>query len=119
MMVENRGQAMYGLADKIFLYCRSITGQGVRDTLADLKEYIGADNGPELEIHEVPCGTKVFDWTVPKEWVIRSAYIEDEAGNRIIDMADNNLHVLGYSAPVDEWVELDELVKYILATVKE
>jgi len=113
MMVENRGQAMYGLADKIFPYCRSITGQGVRDTLTDLKEYIGADNGPELKVYEVPCGSKVFDWTVPKEWVIRSAYIEDEAGNRIMNMDKNNLHVLGYSAPVDEWVELDELVKYI------
>ncbi len=113
MLTENRGRAMYDLADKIFPYCRSITGQGVRDTLADLKEYIGADNGPELKVYEVPCGTKVFDWTVPKEWVIRSAYIEDEDGNRIIDMAENNLHVLGYSAPVDRWVELDELVKYI------
>lgn len=113
MLTENRGRAMYDLADKIFPYCRSITGQGVRDTLADLNEYIGADNGPELKVYEVPCGTKVFDWTVPKEWVIRSAYIEDEDGNRIIDMATNNLHVLGYSAPVDRWVELDELVKYI------
>lgn len=113
MTVENRGQAMYDLAAKIFPYCRSITGQGVRDTLADLKEYIGAENGPELKIYEVPCGSKVFDWTVPKEWVIRQAYIEDENGNRIIDMAENNLHVLGYSAPVDKWVELDELVNYI------
>lgn len=113
MTIENRGQAMYDLADKIFPYCRSITGQGVRDTLADLKEYIGADNGLELKVYEVPCGTKVFDWTVPREWVIRSAYIEDEAGNRIIDMAENNLHVLGYSAPVDRWVDLEELVNYI------
>ena len=113
MTIENRGQAMYDLAAKIFPYCRSITGQGVRDTLRDLKEYIGADGGPELQIHEVPCGTKVFDWTIPKEWVIRAAYIEDEDGNRIIDMAENNLHVLGYSAPVDKWVELDELVNYI------
>ena len=113
MTIENRGQAMYDLAAKIFPYCRSITGQGVRDTLRDLKEYIGADNGPELQIHEVPCGTKVFDWTIPKEWVIRAAYIEDESGNRIIDMKENNLHVLGYSAPVDKWVELEELVNYI------
>ena len=113
MTIENRGQAMYDLAGKIFPYCRSITGQGVRDTLADLKDYIAADGGPELKVYEVPCGTKVFDWTIPKEWVIRSAYIEDEAGNRIIDMEENNLHVLGYSAPVDRWVELDELVNYI------
>lgn len=104
---------MYNLAKKIFPYCRSITGQGVRDTLADLKEYIGADNGPELMVYEVPSGTQVFDWTVPKEWIIREAYIEDEAGNRIIDMAENNLHVLGYSAPVNRWVELDELLNYV------
>ena len=55
----------------------------------------------------------MFDWTVPKEWVIRDAYIEDETGKKIIDMKENNLHVMGYSVPVDQWVELDELKKYI------
>lgn len=113
MSYQNRGQAMYDLAAKIFPYCRSITGQGVRDTLADLKEYIEADGGPELKIGEVPCGTKVFDWTVPKEWVIRDAYIEDEAGNRIVDMKVNNLHVMGYSTPVNQWVDLEELKQYL------
>ncbi len=113
MIIENRGQAMYGLAEKIFPYCRSITGKGVRDTLHDLKEYIGAGGGPTLEVHEVPSNTKVFDWTVPKEWVIRQAYIEDESGNRIIDMATNNLHVMGYSAPLDRWVDLEELYTYL------
>lgn len=110
---QNRGQAMYDLATKIFPYCRSITGEGVRQTLADLKEYIAADGGPQLQICEVKCGTKVFDWTVPKEWVIRDAYIEDEEGNRIVDMKVNNLHVMGYSTPVDQWVELEELKQYL------
>ncbi|MCQ2493195.1 MAG: DUF4910 domain-containing protein [Lachnospiraceae bacterium] len=113
MMNIDNGQRMYNLADKIFPYCRSITGEGVRATLADINEYLVSTGAPALNIYEVPSGTKVFDWTVPKEWKIREAYIEDEAGNHIIDMAENNLHVLGYSAPVDEWVDLDELKNHI------
>jgi aminopeptidase-like protein len=85
----------------------------VRQTLSDLKEYIEKDNGPELKVYEVPSGTHVFDWTVPKEWVIREAYIEDEEGNRVIDMKEHNLHVMGYSTPVDKWVDLDELKAHI------
>lgn len=70
------GREIYNLADKIFPICRSITGEGVRETLSILSEYIGQD-GIEMNIQEVPSGTKVFDWTVPKEWVIRSAYIAE------------------------------------------
>lgn len=106
--IEYLGQEIYELAGRIFPICRSITGEGVRDTLRILSEYIGQD-GIKLNICEVQTGTKVFDWTVPKEWVIRSAYIEDRHGNRIIDMKNNNLHVMGYSIPVDKWVSLDEL----------
>ena len=110
---QYNGKDMYNLANKIFPYCRSITGEGVRQTLADLKEYIGRDGGPELKVYEVPSGTQVFDWTVPKEWVIREAFIEDESGNHIIDMKEHNLHVMGYSTPIDEWVDLDELKTHI------
>lgn len=110
---KSKGEEMYNLANKIFPYCRSITGEGVRQTLLDLKDYIGRDGGPELKVYEVPSGTQVFDWTVPKEWVIREAYIEDEAGNHIIDMKDHNLHVMGYSTPVDMWADLEELKKNI------
>lgn len=110
---ENAGQRMFDFAKQIFPYCRSITGEGVRETLADLKEVIETDKTAELKIYEVASGTQVFDWTVPKEWSIKAAYIEDENGNRIIDMADNNLHVMGYSIPVDEWVDLEELKKHI------
>lgn len=113
MIDKHKGQDMYNLANKIFPYCRSITGEGVRQTIADLKEYIERDGGPQLKICGVPSGTKVFDWTVPKEWVIRDAYIEDEAGNHIIDMKEHNLHVLGYSEPVDKWVNLEELKEHI------
>lgn len=107
------GKRMYAFAKKIFPYCRSITGQGVRDTLRDIAEYIAVDGVPALTVHEVPTGTPVFDWTVPKEWVIREAYIEDELGNHIIDMKEHNLHVVGYSVPVDKWVDLEELKEHI------
>lgn len=113
MVQQSNGQEMYNLAKKIFPYCRSITGQGVRDTLRDLKEYIEQDGNNQMEIYEILSGTSVFDWTVPKEWVIREAYIEDESGNHIIDMKEHNLHVVGYSTPVDEWVDLCELKKHI------
>ena len=110
--IKYLGQEMYDLANKIFPLCRSITGAGVRETLRRLSEYLDQD-GIKLEFHEVPTGTKVFDWTVPKEWVIREAYIEDRQGNRIIDMKDNNLHVMGYSTPIDKWVSLPELKEHV------
>lgn len=109
----NEGQEMYDFVCKIFPYCRSLTGEGVRQTLDDLREFITQGGGPELQVFEVPSGTKAFDWTVPREWKIREAYIEDEAGNHIIDMKNNNLHVLGYSIPVDKWVSLDELKEHV------
>ncbi|WP_314628066.1 DUF4910 domain-containing protein, partial [uncultured Selenomonas sp.] len=112
-MCEYRGQEIYNLAKKIFPYSRSITGEGVRRTFADLKEYIERDSSVTFRVFEIPSGTPVFDWIVPKEWRIREAYIEDEAGRRIVDMQENNLHVMGYSIPVDRWVELDELKQYI------
>lgn len=106
--IINRGQEMYGLAGSIFPLCRSITGEGVRETIKTLSEYIKQD-GIEFEIYEVPSGTKVFDWTVPKEWLISEAYIEDSSGKRIVDLKNNNLHVMGYSVPIDKTVSLDEL----------
>ncbi len=95
---------MYSLATELFPICRSITGNGVRQTLLRMKKEL-----PELTINEVPTGTRVFDWTVPKEWSIKSAYIEDLDGNRIVDFNDNNLHIVGYSAPINKIVSLDEL----------
>lgn len=104
----NVGNEMYELARELFPLDRSLTGDGVRRTLAVLRREL-----PEMTVHEVPSGTEVFDWTVPKEWAVRQAYIEDEKGNRIIDYKDLNLHVMGYSTPVDRWVDLEELKKYI------
>ncbi len=104
----NEGKWMYDLADRLFPIGRSLTGPGVRETLRILKEEI-----PQIQIHEVPSGTQVFDWTVPREWKIREAYIEDETGKKIIDYDQLNLHVVGYSTPVDRVVDLEELKKYI------
>ncbi|HEY8404933.1 MAG TPA: DUF4910 domain-containing protein [Flavobacteriales bacterium] len=91
--------------DRLFPICRSLTGNGVRETLAILREII------PIETHEVPSGTKAFDWTVPKEWNIKGAYIKDEDGKVICDFADNNLHVVSYSTPVNEVMDYDTLVK--------
>ena len=102
------GQEMYDLCVKMFPYCRSITGNGVRKTLGTLKEVY--DN---IKIYEVPSGTQVFDWTVPKEWNIRDAWIKNSAGEKIIDFNNTNLHVMGYSLPLDREVSLDELKKMI------
>ena len=118
---EQAGERMYEFASKIFPYTRSLTGQGDRDTLSDIAKYIAVpyenevENKivPQLVITDVPSGTQVFDWTVPKEWIIREAYIEDENGNHIIDMRNNNLHVLNYSDRVDRWVDLEELKNYV------
>jgi aminopeptidase-like protein len=101
------GAAMHALARRLFPITRSITGDGVRETLTILREHI------PLEIHEVPTGTRAFDWTVPPEWTIRDAYILDEHGNRIVDFRRNNLHVVGYSVPVDVTMSLAELQPHL------
>ena len=107
------GQQMYDFAAELFPLNRSITGEGVRQTLKMCSDRIAEADGVGFEIKNVASGTEVFDWTVPKEWAIREAYIEDESGNRIADMAVSNLHVMGYSTPVDEWVDLDELKEHV------
>nr|WP_206314145.1 DUF4910 domain-containing protein [Streptomyces coryli] len=97
------GEDMYGLVERLYPLCRSITGDGVRATLEIVGEYV------PLQVHEVPTGTQVLDWTVPQEWNIRDAYIADAAGNRVVDFAASSLHVLGYSVPVAATMTLDEL----------
>jgi aminopeptidase-like protein len=97
------GQEMHALVERLYPLCRSITGNGVRRTLEIVSEYL------PLETFEVPTGTRVFDWTVPQEWNIRDAYIADADGKRVVDFADSNLHVVGYSTPVDATMTLAEL----------
>jgi aminopeptidase-like protein len=108
-LLENydAGKTMFELMEKLFPICRSITGNGVRETLKILSGYIS------LETHEVKTGTKVFDWNVPMEWNIKDAYIKSNKGEKIIDFKNSNLHVLGYSIPINESVKLDELKKHM------
>jgi aminopeptidase-like protein len=94
---------MYELIEELYPICRSITGNGVRQTLDRIGQRV------PLQIHEVPSGTQVFDWTVPREWNIEEAFIEDADGNRLIDFANHNLHVVNYSVPVDKVCTWDEL----------
>lgn len=108
-----KGEIIYNLAKKIFPYNRSLTGEGVRKTLDDIKEYIEEGTSARLNIYGVPSGTQVFDWTVPKEWAISDGYIEDDRGKRYAEFKKLNLHILGYSAPVNREVDLAELKKYI------
>ncbi len=99
---------MYGWAKDLFPLCRSLTGEGVRQTLSYFCDLL-----PEMKVLEVPSGTKVFDWTVPDEWNIEEAYLLDENENRIIDFSDHNLHVVGYSEPVDTWLTLEDLQNHL------
>lgn len=102
------GNEIHALANRLWGINRSLTGDGVRETLSILKE-----NLPELQIHEVPSGTKVFDWTIPKEWKVRHAYIITPAGKKLCDFAVNNLHLLGYSTPVNRTIALSELQEHL------
>jgi len=88
------GEAMHQLMTTLHPICRSITGDGVRQSLAILQQHI------PLTIHEVPTGTAVFDWTVPKEWNIRDAYVKNARGEKVIDFQQSNLHILNYSTPI-------------------
>jgi aminopeptidase-like protein len=100
---EEEGQLAYALVQELYPICRSITGDGVRKTLEILSRHV------PIKVHEVPSGTQVLDWTVPKEWNIRDAWIADESGRRVVDFRRSNLHVVNYSVPVRTRLTLDEL----------
>ncbi|NLN70816.1 MAG: DUF4910 domain-containing protein [Chloroflexi bacterium] len=102
------GQEIYNLCVELFPICRSITGNGVRETLRIINKHL-----PALKTYEVPTGTRAFDWTVPKEWNINDAYIIDPDGNKIVDFSENNLHVVGYSTAVNQSLSLDELQPHL------
>ena len=100
---------LYDLVTRLYPICRSITGDGVRRTLAIIGEHV------PLQVHEVPSGTKVLDWEVPDEWNIADAYIADDAGRRLVDLGACNLHVLNYSVPVDDELSLEELRPHLFS----
>lgn len=100
---DDIGRQIYQLISQLYPICRSITGDGVRETLKTLQACI------PLKIAEVPTGTEVFDWTVPKEWNIKDAYIKNRKGEKIVDFQNCNLHVVNYSIPVHQIVSLSEL----------
>ncbi len=87
----------------LYPLCRSITGDGTRETLRRL------DKHAPLALHEVPTGTSVFDWTVPREWNVRDAYVKNAVGDRVIDFQSSNLHLVSYSVPVRARMTLDQL----------
>ena len=101
------GKFMYELASRLYPICRSITGNGVRETLSILKEFI------PLTIEEVPSGTKVLDWEIPDEWNVRDAWVKNSNGEKIVDFKKLNLHLLNYSLPVDKTVDLEELKDHL------
>jgi aminopeptidase-like protein len=104
---DDIGSEAYRVIEDLYPICRSITGDGLRSTLRYLQ------NDVPLELVEVPTGTEVFDWTVPREWNIKDAYVADSTGARVIDFAKSNLHVVNYSVPVRQTMSLAELRPYL------
>jgi aminopeptidase-like protein len=103
----NAGAELHGLVADLYPICRSITGDGVRETLRRIQPIL------PVAIHEVPSGTHVFDWTVPREWNIRDAWIKNLNGDRIVDFQESNLHVMSYSLPVRRRMPLTELRQHL------
>ena len=106
--MNDTGRNMYELAGKLFPICRSITGNGFRQSLEMIREIV-----PEIQVFEVPSGTAVYDWTVPKEWNIRGGWIKNMQGETIIDFNDCNLHVMGYSIPIHQTLSREELSEHV------
>jgi aminopeptidase-like protein len=107
LLTPASGEEIFTLAARIFPICRSITGNGVRQTLQEIRSHLA------LEVREIPTGTEVFDWTIPREWNIRDAYIKNSVGDKIVDFAQSNLHVMSYSVPVRKLVSMAELKEHV------
>ena len=105
------GVEMHNWAKDLWPINRSLTGPGVRDSLKYIQGIL-----PSLKIHEVPTGYRAFDWEIPKEWSVEEAYLENSQGERIIDFKDNNLHLVGYSVPIDREISLEELQNHLYSS---
>lgn len=103
------GNELFSLIKRLYPICRSITGDGVRETLQIIREYI------PVQINEVASGTNVFDWTIPEEWNIKDAYIKNARGEKLVDFKKLNLHVLNYSTPIDEKMGLEKLKDHLFS----
>ena len=106
--MKDIGKEMYDWATDLFPINRSLTGDGVRQTLQYIKNIV-----PELEVNEVPSGAKCFDWKIPQEWNCNDGYIIDPDGNKICDFKTNNLHIVGYSTPIDREIDLEDLIGHL------
>lgn len=102
------GEGMYDLACELFPLCRSLTGDGNRATLDIVRRHL-----PGMQVHEVPSGTRCFDWEVPSEWNISDAFIITPDGRKIADFKESNLHVVGYSTPIDGTVSREVLDRHL------
>lgn len=102
------GEQILSFARELYPINRSLTGSGVRETLSRIKHHL-----PDLRLLEAPSGVGALDWTIPDEWEISEAYIEGSDGQRIIDFSNHNLHVVGYSSPIDVTLSLDELQQHL------
>src|SRR5687768_1508911 len=105
----NLGEALHDLIAELYPLCRSITGEGLRDTLRLIQKRI------PLEIVEVPSGTQVFDWTVPLEWNVSDAYIKNQVGERVVDFKGHNLHLMSYSTPLQTRMRLKDLKPHLFS----
>lgn len=106
---DELGAELHALVSELYPICRSITGDGVRRTLEVVSRYV------PLELREVPSGTEVLDWTVPREWNIRDAFIKDASGRRVVDFREHSLHVVNYSVPVQARLSLEELKPHLFS----
>ncbi len=104
---ERAGAQIYDLIDELYPICRSITGNGVRESLARLQMLV------PIKVHDVPSGTSVLDWTIPNEWNIRDGWIKDASGTKVVDFRRSNLHVVNYSVPIHRNMPLQELRSHL------
>ena len=111
-VTEGIGSEMHALITDLYPICRSITGNGCRQTMEIIRKHV------PIEILEVPTGTEVFDWGVPKEWNIRDAYVKNSKGERLIDFQKSNLHLMSYSTPVDGKFSLSELKNHLFTILE-
>jgi aminopeptidase-like protein len=104
---ERAGAQIYDLIDELYPICRSITGNGVRESLGRLQKLV------PIDVHEIPSGTSVLDWTIPDEWNIRDAWIKDGSGTTVVDFRRSNLHVVNYSVPIHRRMPFQELRSHL------